>query len=93
MIKLSIVVLNRYLISFLLANLLISFLTQGAKSGGELESAQAKNQALKEAGAVVPTSFEAFEGAIKETFQKLVCFHDSTCTLNYIYKFLKSFVS
>ncbi|CAA6653954.1 unnamed protein product [Spirodela intermedia] len=43
-----------------------------AKSGGELESAQAKNQALKDAGAVVPTSYEALEGAIKETFQKLV---------------------
>lgn len=49
--------------------------TQGAKSGGELESAQAKNQALKEAGAVVPTSYEALEGAIQETFQKLVCSH------------------
>lgn len=45
---------------------------QGAKSGGEMESAQAKNEALKEAGAVVPTSYEAFEGAIKETFEKLV---------------------
>ncbi|URE34007.1 hypothetical protein MUK42_33005 [Musa troglodytarum] len=40
--------------------------------GGELESAQAKNQALKEAGAVVPTSYEAFETAIKETLEKLV---------------------
>lgn len=38
-----------------------------------MESAQAKNQALKEAGAVVPTSFEAFEVSIKETFEKLVC--------------------
>ena len=47
-------------------------INQGAKSGGEMESAQAKNQALKEAGAVVPTSFEAFEDAIKETFHKLV---------------------
>lgn len=45
---------------------------QGAKSGGEMESAQAKNQALREAGAVVPTSYEAFEAAIKETFEKLV---------------------
>ncbi|KAG9143949.1 hypothetical protein Leryth_022968 [Lithospermum erythrorhizon] len=43
----------------------------GAKSGGEMESAQAKNQALRDAGAVVPTSFEAFEAAIKETFDKL----------------------
>jgi ATP citrate (pro-S)-lyase len=37
-----------------------------------MESAQAKNQALKDAGAVVPTSYEAFETAIKETFEKLV---------------------
>ncbi|CAL9037961.1 unnamed protein product [Musa banksii] len=34
---------------------------------------QAKYQAPKEAGAVVfPTSYEAFETAIKETFEKLV---------------------
>ena len=37
-----------------------------------MESAQAKNQALREAGAVVPTSYEAFEDAIKETYDKLV---------------------
>ncbi|KAJ1380588.1 Succinyl-CoA synthetase-like [Sesbania bispinosa] len=43
-----------------------------AKSGDEVESAQAKNQALREAGAVVPTSYEAFEAAIKETFDILV---------------------
>ncbi|CAN7080170.1 unnamed protein product [Brassica oleracea var. botrytis] len=44
----------------------------GAKSGGEMESAQAKNQALMDAGAIVPTSFDALESAIKETFEKLV---------------------
>ncbi|PWA44853.1 ATP-citrate synthase beta chain protein 2 [Artemisia annua] len=44
---------------------------KGAKSGGEMESAQAKNQALMDAGAVVPTSYEAFEASIKETFAKL----------------------
>ncbi|CAN4107078.1 unnamed protein product [Withania somnifera] len=44
----------------------------GATIGGEMESAQAKNQAVKEAGAVVPISYEAFEGAINETFQKLI---------------------
>lgn len=38
-----------------------------------MESAQAKNEALREAGAVVPTSYESFESAIKETFDKLVC--------------------
>lgn len=37
-----------------------------------MESAQAKNQALREVGAVVPTSYEALESAIKETFEKLV---------------------
>lgn len=37
-----------------------------------MDSAQAKNQALREAGAAVPTSYEAFEGAIKEAFEKLV---------------------
>ncbi|KAH8496424.1 hypothetical protein H0E87_019256 [Populus deltoides] len=50
----------------------VQFGHAGAKSGGEMESAQAKNQALKDAGAVVPTSYEAFETAIKETFEKLV---------------------
>ncbi|KAJ0035511.1 hypothetical protein Pint_24344 [Pistacia integerrima] len=50
----------------------VQFGHAGAKSGGELESAQAKNQALKDAGAVVPTSYEALETAIKETFEKLV---------------------
>lgn len=50
----------------------VQFGHAGAKSGGELESAQAKNQALREAGAVVPTSYEALEDAIKETFEKLV---------------------
>ncbi|KAK4717030.1 hypothetical protein R3W88_015368 [Solanum pinnatisectum] len=44
----------------------------GEMKGGEMESAQAKNQALKDAGAVVPISYEAFEGVIKETFEKLV---------------------
>lgn len=39
-----------------------------------MESAQGKNQALKDAGAVVPTSYEAFESVIKETFEKLVSF-------------------
>ncbi|CAN1281569.1 ATP-citrate synthase beta chain protein 1 [Linum perenne] len=50
----------------------VQFGHAGAKSGGELESAQAKNQALADAGAVVPTSYEAFEASIKETFEKLV---------------------
>ncbi|QCD77475.1 ATP citrate [Vigna unguiculata] len=44
----------------------------GDKSGFELEAAQAKNQALRDAGAVVPTSYQTFEAALKETFDKLV---------------------
>ncbi|CAL5330202.1 unnamed protein product [Camellia sinensis] len=50
----------------------VQFGHAGAKSGGEMESAQAKNQALHDAGVVVPTSFEAFETVIKETFEKLL---------------------
>lgn len=58
---------------------------QGAKSGGEMESAQAKNQALMDAGAVVPTSYEAFETSIKETFAKLVCPDTLTKSSSYFY--------
>ncbi|KAL3690394.1 hypothetical protein R1sor_016703 [Riccia sorocarpa] len=50
----------------------VQFGHAGAKSGGEMESAQAKNEALKQAGAIVPLSFEHFEQAIKETFDALV---------------------
>ncbi|KAJ7544519.1 hypothetical protein O6H91_09G081600 [Diphasiastrum complanatum] len=50
----------------------VQFGHAGAKSGGDLESAQAKNKALEEAGAIVPTSFEGLEPAIKIAFQKLV---------------------
>ncbi|GJY26367.1 ATP-citrate synthase beta chain protein 2 [Tanacetum coccineum] len=49
----------------------VQFGHAGAKSGGEMESAQAKNQALMDAGAIVPTSYEAFEISIKEAFAKL----------------------
>ncbi len=45
---------------------------QGAKSGGDMESAQAKNKALENAGAIVPTSFEGLEDIIKATYEKLV---------------------
>ncbi|XP_054820159.1 ATP-citrate synthase beta chain protein 1-like [Prosopis cineraria] len=50
----------------------VKFGHTGAKSDGEMESTLAKNRALREAGAVVTTSFEAFKDAIKETFEKLV---------------------
>jgi ATP citrate (pro-S)-lyase len=50
----------------------VQFGHAGAKSGGEMESAQAKNKALQKAGAIVPTSFEGFEAVIKETYENLV---------------------
>ena len=45
---------------------------QGAKSGGDEESAQTKNKALADAGAIVPTSFEGLEATIKATYDSLV---------------------
>ncbi|KAF5839403.1 citrate synthase-like protein [Dunaliella salina] len=50
----------------------VQFGHAGARSGGAGESAQAKNAALKDAGAVVPGSFEELEAAIRQTFQGLV---------------------
>ncbi|XP_057471692.1 ATP-citrate synthase beta chain protein 2-like isoform X2 [Actinidia eriantha] len=52
----------------------VQFGHAGSKSGGEMESAcraQAKNQALCDAGSVDPTSYEAFDIVIKEAFEKL----------------------
>ena len=43
----------------------VQFGHAGAKSGGEDESAQAKNAALRAAGAIVPDSFEDLEATIK----------------------------
>ena len=43
----------------------VQFGHAGARSGSEMESAQAKNGALRDAGAVVPDSFEGLEAAIK----------------------------
>jgi len=50
----------------------VQFGHAGAKSGAEKESAQAKNNALKEVGVIVPESFEGFSDVIKETYQRLV---------------------
>jgi hypothetical protein len=50
----------------------VQFGHAGARSGGDAESAQGKNAALREAGAVVPDSFEGFEGAIRGVYQQLV---------------------
>jgi len=50
----------------------VQFGHAGARAGAERETADAKNKALKEAGAVVPNSFDDFDEKIKQTFDKLV---------------------
>ncbi len=50
----------------------IQFGHAGAKADATRETAEAKNAALKEAGVVVPQSFDDYDKAIKETYQKLV---------------------
>lgn len=50
----------------------VQFGHAGAKSGGEDESAAAKNKALKAAGAVVPENFDGFGPIIGEVYQKMV---------------------
>ncbi len=49
----------------------VQFGHAGAKAGDEKESAEAKNNALREAGIIVPESFETFETTIQETFKKI----------------------
>jgi len=50
----------------------VQFGHAGARSGGDAESAAAKNAALRAAGATVPESFEGFEAAIKSVYEGLV---------------------
>lgn len=50
----------------------VQFGHAGARAGAERETADAKNQALREAGAIIPDSFEDFDKKIKETYGKLV---------------------
>ncbi|GMH32501.1 hypothetical protein BSKO_00335 [Bryopsis sp. KO-2023] len=50
----------------------VQFGHAGAKSGVEMESAQAKNAALAKSGACVPKSFEDLDAAIKATYDGLV---------------------
>ena len=50
----------------------VQFGHAGAKAGSEQESAQAKNQALREAGIIVPESFEQLENTIQQTFKTLI---------------------
>lgn len=49
----------------------VQFGHAGAKAGGEAETADAKNKALKKAGAVVPSSFDTLGDEIARTFIKL----------------------
>ncbi len=50
----------------------VQFGHAGALARGQMETAAAKNQALKDAGAIVPDNFFKFGDEIKELFDKLV---------------------
>ncbi len=50
----------------------VQFGHAGAKAGSEAETADAKNAALKAAGAIVPTSYDDYDMKIKETYDCLV---------------------
>ena len=43
----------------------------GAMAGSDMETAEAKNKALRDAGAIVPGSYEDLDKKIRETFDKL----------------------
>jgi len=50
----------------------VQFGHAGARAGAERETADAKNEALKEAGVIVPDTFDDFDEKVKQTFDKLV---------------------
>ena len=50
----------------------VQFGHAGAKANAANETADAKNQALREAGVIVPDSFDDYHLKIKETYEKLV---------------------
>ncbi|MBF0314163.1 MAG: ATP citrate synthase [Oligoflexia bacterium] len=50
----------------------VQFGHAGARADNSCETAEAKNQALKQAGAIVPNSFDDYGKAVKETFDRLV---------------------
>jgi len=50
----------------------VQFGHAGAKADSDLETADAKNAALKGAGAIVPNSFDDYGDAIHKTYEKLV---------------------
>ena len=50
----------------------LQFEHAGAMAGTSKETAEAKNLALKEAGALVPESYEDFDKLIKQTYENLI---------------------
>ena len=50
----------------------VQFGHAGAKAGCEVETADAKNAALKAAGAIVPNSYDDYDQVIKATYERLV---------------------
>jgi succinyl-CoA synthetase alpha subunit len=50
----------------------VQFGHAGARAGAEMETADAKNKALKEAGAYVPNSFDDFDKQINKAYNKLI---------------------
>jgi succinyl-CoA synthetase alpha subunit len=50
----------------------VQFGHAGAKAGSDMETAEAKNKALRDAGAVVPGSFDDYGVMIKRTYENLV---------------------
>ncbi len=50
----------------------VQFGHAGAKANTDIETAQAKNKALREAGAIVPESFNDLDQAIRETYKSLI---------------------
>jgi len=50
----------------------VQFGHAGAKAGSETETADAKNAALKDAGAIVPNSYDDYDQRIKTTYESLV---------------------
>jgi succinyl-CoA synthetase alpha subunit len=50
----------------------VQFGHAGARAGADMETADAKNKALKEAGAYVPNSFDDFDEQIKKVYTTLV---------------------
>ncbi len=49
----------------------VQFGHAGAKAGASNETAEAKNAALREAGAIVPNSFDDYGAKLRETFERL----------------------